>query len=96
MYPSEPPGNWKFEEILTELTLYLAHSDDDDPKFIVRYIGPLSENIDMVTLEKFNDDLGQAVYSLEQADLDVKTIVIQIFREWVSEVERFSFNRKFE
>jgi hypothetical protein len=91
-----PPGNWTFEEILTELTLYLAHSDDDDPKYIVKYVGRLSENIDVETLEKFNDDLSQAVYSLEQADLDVKPIVIQIFREWVSEVERFSFNRTFE
>ncbi len=94
MYPSVSPGSWHFEEILRELTLYLAHIDDDGPGLRVTYIGPLCEDFDTVTLKIFADDLSQTARSLEQAKLDAKTISIQTFRDWAVEVERFSFNWK--
>ena len=94
LYPSAPPGSWHFEEILAELIVYLAHIDDDNSKLVVEYIGPLCDKIDTVTLETFVDDLSQTARSLEQVDLDAKTISIQTFRDWAAEVERFSFNWK--
>jgi hypothetical protein len=92
MYDSGTHGVWNFDEISSELAVYLAHIDDDAPYNSAKYIRPLLDIADKEMLKDFSDDLRQTAHLLEQAKLDALPISIQTFRNWANEVECFSFN----
>ena len=88
MYPDNPGPD--FETILTDLIQYVERD-----KHIVleqEYIGPIIEDADNADLIKITIELNRTIRSLEQNKLSAKTIPLQTFRDWVTEVESFSFN----
>lgn len=93
LFPTMPSGDWKFVEIVSELTVYLSRVNKDE-NIELKHVEPFRACSDMEMLKKFDVDLRQAIHTLNDSGFDAASISIQTFRDWATEVEQFSFNWK--